>query len=72
MSFAAILLVLIMKHEKSEKTTKMGRKTPRSSTSTAGDNDSGACGAVTWRPCRGRGWVTAIDVHCMYTGNREK
>ncbi|EYC10281.1 hypothetical protein Y032_0056g2657 [Ancylostoma ceylanicum] len=50
MSFSVIMLLLIMKYEKSGKITKLGRKTPINSTPTAGDNDSGTCGAVTRRP----------------------
>ncbi|EYC42720.1 hypothetical protein Y032_0520g2846 [Ancylostoma ceylanicum] len=41
------------------------QKAPRNSTPVADDNDSGACGAVARRHCRGRGWVNAIDAHCI-------
>ncbi|EYB83964.1 hypothetical protein Y032_0326g2577 [Ancylostoma ceylanicum] len=66
MSFAAIMLLLVMKHEESGKITKSGRKVPRNSTPTADDNDSGACGAVARCPCRGHGWVNAIDAHRIW------
>ncbi|EYC07532.1 hypothetical protein Y032_0070g483 [Ancylostoma ceylanicum] len=62
------MLLLVMKHEKSEEITKSGRKAPRNSTPTADDNDSGACSAVAQRPCLGRGWVTAADAHCGLRG----
>ncbi|EYC38657.1 hypothetical protein Y032_0703g1668 [Ancylostoma ceylanicum] len=55
------MLLLVMKYEKSEEITKLGRKALKNSTPTAADNDSGACGAVARRSCRGRGWGTAID-----------
>ncbi|EYC26738.1 hypothetical protein Y032_0010g939 [Ancylostoma ceylanicum] len=61
------MLLLVMKHGESEKITKLGRKAPRNSTLTVDDNDSGACGAVARRPCRARGWVTAIDAHSNHT-----
>ncbi|EYC45702.1 hypothetical protein Y032_0419g1124 [Ancylostoma ceylanicum] len=67
MSFAGIMLLLVMKHEKSEKITKLGRKASRNSTPTADDYDSGSCGAVAWRLCRGCGWVTAIDALFIFS-----
>ncbi|EYC30342.1 hypothetical protein Y032_0005g2589 [Ancylostoma ceylanicum] len=64
MSFAAIIKILVMKHGKNEKITKLGGKAPGNSTPTPDDNDFGTCGGVARCPCRGRGWVTVIDAHC--------
>ncbi|EYC12083.1 hypothetical protein Y032_0048g1603 [Ancylostoma ceylanicum] len=36
----------------------------RSSIMAASDIDSVARGAVAWRACEGRGWVSANDAHC--------
>ncbi|EYC14238.1 hypothetical protein Y032_0041g422 [Ancylostoma ceylanicum] len=69
-SFVVIMLLLVMKHEKSEMIIKVRRKMPRSSTQTLDDNDSGECGEVARRPCRGRGWVAAIDAHCIFNPRR--
>ncbi|EYB96297.1 hypothetical protein Y032_0151g2800 [Ancylostoma ceylanicum] len=66
------MLLLVMKHEKSEKVTKSGRKAPRNSTLTADDNDFGASGAVARRPCEAvdgsspstRTVCDEIQIHC--------